>query len=259
MAAGARHFQMFSSLVFWPLVCLPALCSPGPFGALGPVWYSLASWSVCPTFVWTQGWAWSVANASLGPFFLWPSSAWCVLCLVLVNSGEPLFWLDWGSSVSIGALSYGVLLGWLHVWCLFWVEINLLSVVCCGGWVVFMDCLLSLSALLWLGWRATGKSLHQLFWCWSLSLSCFSYRVLCCSWYVPFCLWERVLCSDVSFSDSYVLYIVLVVVWLYESVYGQAHATLPTLVVNKVSHVCAFCLYSLRDCGCSFCLMFFMF
>ena len=27
---------------------------------------------------------------------------------------------------------------------------------------------------------------------------------------------------------------------------------LPTLVVNKISHVCTFCLYSLKDCNCSF-------
>ena len=65
--------------------------------------------------------------------------------------------------------------------------------------------------------------------------------------------------SDVSFSDSYILYIVLVVIYLYESVYRQAQATLPTLVVNKISHVCTFCLYSLKDCNCSFYLMFFMF
>ena len=54
---------------------------------------------------------------------------------------------------------------------------------------------------------------------------------------------ERVLYSDVSFSDSYILYIVLVVIQLYKSVYRQAQATLPTLVVNKISHVCTFCLY----------------
>ena len=29
-------------------------------------------------------------------------------------------------------------------------------------------------------------------------------------------------------------------------------ATLPTLVVNKISHVCTFCLYGLKDCNCSF-------
>ena len=34
-------------------------------------------------------------------------------------------------------------------------------------------------------------------------------------------------------------------------------ATLPTLVVNKISHVCTFCLYGLKDCNCSFYLMFF--
>ena len=54
---------------------------------------------------------------------------------------------------------------------------------------------------------------------------------------MPFWPWENVFCSDVSFSDGYVLYIVLVVVWLYESVYGQAQATLPTLVENKVMRV----------------------
>ena len=39
---------------------------------------------------------------------------------------------------------------------------------------------------------------------------------------------------------------------LYESVYRQAQATLPTLVVNKISHVCTFCLYGLKDCNFSF-------
>ena len=34
---------------------------------------------------------------------------------------------------------------------------------------------------------------------------------------------------------------------MYESVYRQAQATLPTLVVNKISHVCTFCLYGLKD------------
>ena len=37
-----------------------------------------------------------------------------------------------------------------------------------------------------------------------------------------------------------------------ESVYRQAQATLPTIVVNKISHVCTFCLYGLKDCNCSF-------
>ena len=37
-------------------------------------------------------------------------------------------------------------------------------------------------------------------------------------------------------------------------------ATLPTLVVNnlKLSHVCAFCLYGLKDCNCSFYLTVFV-
>ena len=30
--------------------------------------------------------------------------------------------------------------------------------------------------------------------------------------------------------------------------YRQAQATLPTLVVNKISNVCTFCLYGLKDC-----------
>ena len=55
------------------------------------------------------------------------------------------------------------------------------------------------------------------------------------------------------------LYIVLVVIKLYESVYRQALATLHTLVVNKISHVCTFCLYGLKDSNCSFYLMLFMF
>ena len=33
---------------------------------------------------------------------------------------------------------------------------------------------------------------------------------------------------------------------MYESVYRQAQATFPTLVVNKVSHVCTFCLSGLK-------------
>ena len=36
---------------------------------------------------------------------------------------------------------------------------------------------------------------------------------------------------------------------LYESVYRQAQATLPTLVVNKISHVCTVCSYGLKDCS----------
>ena len=40
----------------------------------------------------------------------------------------------------------------------------------------------------------------------------------------------------------------LAVIWLYESVYRQAQATLPTLVVNKISHVCTFYFYGLKDC-----------
>ena len=44
---------------------------------------------------------------------------------------------------------------------------------------------------------------------------------------------------------------------MYESVYRQAQATLPTLVVNKISHVCTFCLYGLKDGNCSFYLVLF--
>ena len=44
-------------------------------------------------------------------------------------------------------------------------------------------------------------------------------------------------------------------IWLYESDYRQAQATLPTLVVNKISHVCTFCLYGLKDCNFSFSLL----
>ena len=70
---------------------------------------------------------------------------------------------------------------------------------------------------------------------------------------------RRALYSDsVSFSNIYILYIVLVVIYLYESVYRQAQATLPTLVVNKISHVCTFCLYGLKDCNCNFYVMFFV-
>ena len=56
---------------------------------------------------------------------------------------------------------------------------------------------------------------------------------------------RRALYSDsVSFSNIYILYIVLVVIYLYESVYRQAQATLPTLVVNKISHVCTSFVYT---------------
>ena len=58
--------------------------------------------------------------------------------------------------------------------------------------------------------------------------------------------------------DINILYIALVVIYLSESVHRQAQATLPTLVVNKISHVCTFCLYGLKDCNCSFYLMYFM-
>ena len=44
----------------------------------------------------------------------------------------------------------------------------------------------------------------------------------------------------------------LAVIWLYESVYRQAQATLPTLVVNKISHVCTFYLDRLKDCSFNF-------
>ena len=44
----------------------------------------------------------------------------------------------------------------------------------------------------------------------------------------------------------------LAVIWLYESVYRQELATLPTLVVNKISHVCTFCLHGLKDWSCNF-------
>ena len=65
--------------------------------------------------------------------------------------------------------------------------------------------------------------------------------------------------SDVNFIDINMLYIVLVVIYWYKSVYRQAQATLPTLVVNKISHVYTVCLYVLKDGNCSFYLMFFMF
>ena len=40
--------------------------------------------------------------------------------------------------------------------------------------------------------------------------------------------------STVSFSYIIILYIVLVVIYLSGSVYRQAQATFPTLVVNKI-------------------------
>ena len=40
--------------------------------------------------------------------------------------------------------------------------------------------------------------------------------------------------------------------FLQESVYRQAQATLPTLVVNKISHVCTFCLYGLKIVNVAF-------
>ena len=52
--------------------------------------------------------------------------------------------------------------------------------------------------------------------------------------------WERALYSDVSFIDINILYIVLVVIYLSESVYRQAQATLPILVVNKI---CVYILF----------------
>ena len=53
------------------------------------------------------------------------------------------------------------------------------------------------------------------------------------------------------------VYTVLAVIWLYKFVYRQVQATLPTLVVNKISHVCTFCLHGLKDCSFSFHLMLF--
>ena len=55
-----------------------------------------------------------------------------------------------------------------------------------------------------------------------------------------------------GFSNSNILYTVLAVIWLYESVYRQAQATLPMLVVNKISHLCKFSLYGLKDCNFNF-------
>ena len=63
---------------------------------------------------------------------------------------------------------------------------------------------------------------------------------------------------DVSFGNINTVYIVLAVIWLYKFVYRRAQAMLPMLVVNKTSHVCTFCLYSLKDCNFNFYLMFFM-
>ena len=60
-----------------------------------------------------------------------------------------------------------------------------------------------------------------------------------------------------NFSNINILYTVLTVTWLYESVYRQAQATLPTLVVNKRNHVCTFCLYGLKDCKFNFYLIIF--
>ena len=50
--------------------------------------------------------------------------------------------------------------------------------------------------------------------------------------HVTFSPWEGALYSDVSFININVLYTVLAVIELYESVYIQAQATFPTLVVN---------------------------
>ena len=64
--------------------------------------------------------------------------------------------------------------------------------------------------------------------------------------------------SDVRFINIGILYTVLTVIQLYECVYRQVQATLPTIVVNKISHVCTFCLYGLKDCNFSFYFMFFV-
>ena len=53
--------------------------------------------------------------------FYWLCCLWPVLL--------PMFWLK--IILSINALLYSILLGWLHVECSFWVEINLLSIVYC--------------------------------------------------------------------------------------------------------------------------------
>ena len=63
---------------------------------------------------------------------------------------------------------------------------------------------------------------------------------------------------DFSFNNSNISYTVLAVIWLYESIYRQAQATLPTPVVNKISHVCTFHLKDLKDCSFNFYLIFFM-
>ena len=60
-----------------------------------------------------------------------------------------------------------------------------------------------------------------------------------------------------NFSNINILYTVLAMNWLYESVYRQAQATLPTLVVNKRNHVCTFCFYGLKDCKFNFYLIIF--
>ena len=44
----------------------------------------------------------------------------------------------------------------------------------------------------------------------------------------------------------------LAVICLFESVYRQAQATLPTLVVNKIRHLCKFSLYGLKNCNFNF-------
>ena len=54
------------------------------------------------------------ADASLGPLF-YSRRLHGALCLVLVNGSEMLFWFDESNSVSINALSYSILLSWLHV------------------------------------------------------------------------------------------------------------------------------------------------
>ena len=65
-------------------------------------------------------------------------------------------------------------------------------------------------------------------------------------------MYEHALYFDVSFSNINTVYTVLAVIWLYKFVYRQVQATLPMLVVNKISHVCTFCLYSLKDCNFNF-------
>ena len=55
-----------------------------------------------------------------------------------------------------------------------------------------------------------------------------------------------------SFSNINILYTVLAVIWLYESVYRCASHTSHTCLNNKKSRVCTFCLYSLKLKDCSF-------